>query len=120
MRYALIASAILLNATLGAQAYADNAAADATSAAGAGSALVATQHKAKAPVRARSSASQSNGNVITYNRDSKDPNVGWHNQGGMRVCTQDCDNPEIPGSGYTCKDVNSLGMAMRECDSSSF
>jgi hypothetical protein len=36
----------------------------------------------------------------------------------MRVCTQDCDNPEIPGSGYTCRDVNILGMAMRECDSS--
>ena len=34
------------------------------------------------------------------------PNVGWHTQGGMRVCTQDCDNPEIPGSGYTC-DVTS-------------
>jgi hypothetical protein len=54
--------------------------------------------------------------AVTYNRDSKDPNVGWHWQGGMRVCTQDCDNPEIPGSGYTCKNVTWLGMAARECD----
>jgi hypothetical protein len=38
----------------------------------------------------------------------------------MRVCTQDCDNPKIPGSGYTCRDVNVLGMAMRECDSSNW
>jgi len=57
--------------------------------------------------------------TVTYNRDSKNPNVGWHWKGGMRVCTQDCDNPEIPGSGYTCKNVNVMGMAMRECDSSS-
>jgi hypothetical protein len=38
----------------------------------------------------------------------------------MRVCTQDCDNPEIPGSGYTYRNVNVLGMVMRECDWSSF
>jgi hypothetical protein len=57
--------------------------------------------------------------VVTYNRDSKDPNVGWHTEGGMRVCHQDCDNPEIPGSGYTCRNVQAFGMAMRECDWSS-
>ena len=55
-------------------------------------------------------------NSITYNKDSKDPNVGWHTDAsGMRVCHQDCDNPEIPGSGATCHDVNVMGMAMREC-----
>jgi hypothetical protein len=51
-----------------------------------------------------------------YDRDSKDPNVGWHNDSnGMRVCHQDCDNPEIPGSGARCHDVTVMGMAMREC-----
>ena len=60
----------------------------------------------------------SSSNGVTYNRDSPDPNVGWHWQGGMRTCTNDCDNPEIPGSGYTCKNVQVLGMAMRECTSS--
>ncbi len=54
---------------------------------------------------------------VTHNRDSKDPSVGWHNDPyGGRVCTSDCDNTEIPGSGYTCKDVTVMGMAMRECD----
>jgi hypothetical protein len=56
--------------------------------------------------------------AVTYNRDSPNPNVGWHWQGGMRTCTNDCDNPEIPGSGYTCKNVQVMGMTMRECDSS--
>jgi hypothetical protein len=38
--------------------------------------------------------------TMVYNRDSPDPKVGWHNEaGGGRVCTYDCDNPEIPGSG---------------------
>ncbi len=51
-----------------------------------------------------------------YDRDSRDPNVGWHNDGsGMRVCHYDCDNPEIPGSGARCHDVTVMGMAMREC-----
>jgi hypothetical protein len=58
--------------------------------------------------------------AVTYNRDSPNPNIGWHTQGGMRVCTQDCDNPEIPGSGYTCKNVNVMGMPMRECSTSSW
>ena len=34
---------------------------------------------------------------------------------GMRVCTQDCDNPGIPGSGARCHDVSWMGMPMREC-----
>ncbi len=57
--------------------------------------------------------------VATYNRDSRDPNIRWHSEGGMRVCHQDCDNPEIPGSGYTCRNIQAFGMAMRECDWSS-
>ena len=68
--------------------------------------------------RPRATAAQASG-TVTYNRDARDPNVGWHWEGGMRTCHQDCDNPEIPGSGYTCKNVNAMGMAMRECDWSS-
>jgi hypothetical protein len=56
-------------------------------------------------------------NSVTYDRDSKDPNVGWHTDAfGMRSCSYDCDNPEIPGSGAVCKDVTFMGMAMRQCD----
>jgi hypothetical protein len=91
MQHTIIASMILLATVFGAQA------AD-----------------AKHPAR----TSQSSG-VVTYNRDSPDPNIGWHWEGGMRVCHQDCDNPEIPGSGYTCRNVQAFGMAMRECDSHS-
>lgn len=44
-------------------------------------------------------------------------NVGWHtDENGFRQCQHDCDNPEIPGSGYTCRDVEVMGMAMRQCD----
>jgi hypothetical protein len=51
-----------------------------------------------------------------YNRDSPNPNIGWHNEAsGMRVCHNDCDNPEIPGSEARCHDANVMGMAMREC-----
>ncbi|MGH6708276.1 MAG: hypothetical protein ACREEK_04835 [Bradyrhizobium sp.] len=54
--------------------------------------------------------------VTIYNRDSPDPDVGWHNErGGSRVCSHDCDNPEIQGSGAVCRDVQVMGMAMREC-----
>ena len=53
--------------------------------------------------------------TVIYNRDSRDPNVGWHTEGGMRVCHNDCDNPEIPGSGAVCKDVEFMGTAMRKC-----
>lgn len=114
MRCGRIAFAILV-VVLGGRPY--PAAAD--SGVAAGTTQVAAQHTTKksAPVRR---ATQSNGNAVTHNRDSRDPNVGWHTVNGMRQCTQDCDNPEIPGSGYTCRNVNFLGMAMRECDSSSF
>ena len=50
--------------------------------------------------------------TVTYNVDSKDPNVGWHTVDGMRVCSHDCDNPEIPGSGATCRN---LPGGWREC-----
>jgi hypothetical protein len=54
--------------------------------------------------------------VTVYDHDSPDPNIGWHtDSNGMRVCHNDCDNPEIPGSGARCHDVNVMGMAMREC-----
>jgi hypothetical protein len=52
---------------------------------------------------------------VIYNRDSKDPSVGWHWENGSRVCHNDCDNPEIPGSGFTCSNVVVMGMATRKC-----
>jgi hypothetical protein len=73
----------------------------------------AATHHSRSAAKPRSYPS-----VVTYNRDSPDPSVGWHSQGGVRVCTNDCDNPEIPGSGFTCKNVQVFGMAMRECDNS--
>jgi hypothetical protein len=53
--------------------------------------------------------------AVTYNRDSPNPNVGWHWENGLRTCHSDCDNPETPGSGYTCKNVTAFGMPIREC-----
>jgi hypothetical protein len=53
---------------------------------------------------------------VTYNRDSPNPAVGWHTLGGVRVCHNDCENKEIPGSGYTCSNVVWLGMATRKCE----
>ena len=91
----IIAAAILLSVMAGAQA-------------------ATTQHHVR-----KAHTTHADSGVVTYNRDSKDPNVGWHWENGMRTCHNDCDNPEIPGSGYTCRNVNVLGMAMRECDWSS-
>ena len=108
MQRTIVASAILLATVLGAQA--------ATTTPDGGAKHPKSAATTYAKHHARTSQSSASG-VVTYNRDSTDPNVGWHWQGGMRVCHQDCDNPEIPGSGYTCKDVQVLGMAMRECDS---
>jgi hypothetical protein len=55
--------------------------------------------------------------VVTYNRDSPDPDVGWHTDAnGFRQCQHDCDNPQIPGSGYTCRSVEFMGRAMTQCD----
>ena len=59
-------------------------------------------------------ASAANG-TVTYNRDSRDPTVGWHTENGFRVCHNDCDNPEIPGSGAVCSNVTAMGMPMRQC-----
>jgi hypothetical protein len=53
--------------------------------------------------------------TVIYNRDSRDPSVGWHTENGMRVCHNDCDNPEIPGSGAVCKNVDVMGTTMRQC-----
>jgi hypothetical protein len=52
---------------------------------------------------------------VAYNRDSPNAAIGWHWENGMRVCHNDCDNDEIPGSGFTCTDVTVIGQAMREC-----
>ena len=111
MRYAYVAFTVLA-VTFGVRP----CLAAAASTAAPGVTQIAAQHKKPVPVRGTSS----NGNAVTYNGDSKNPNEGWHTVNGMRECTQDCDNPEIPGSGYTCRNVNILGMAMRECDWSSF
>jgi len=101
MKRTLIASVLLLIAALNAEAYAD------------------ARHDGRKAARThKPPAAQSSSRAVTYNRDSKNPNIGWHWEGGMRTCHQDCDNPEIPGSGYTCKNVKVFGMAMRECDSS--
>jgi len=83
MKRLLIAGAIILAASLSAQA--------------------AKHHKRPAD------------DATVWNKDSKDPNVGWHTENGMRVCSHDCDNPEIPGSGARCKNVTFMGMRMREC-----
>ena len=107
MQRTIIASMILLGTVLGAQAA--TTASDSAKHPNTVAPIYAKHHARKF----QSSAS----GVVTYNRDSADPNVGWHWEGGMRVCHQDCDNLEIPGSGYTCRDVQALGMAMRECDS---
>src|ERR1700690_2715186 len=109
MKRTIIGAAILLSAALAAQAYAEvtNDGMPPTSVVAINAPL---QHYAKKKSSHPAAAPRSDPAVLTYDRDSKDPNVGWHTQGGMRVCTQDCDNPEIPGSGYTCRDVNVLGM----------
>ncbi len=119
MKHAIVASAILLCAALNTQAHADSATAGASGQTAAPT-HAALQQAKKKPRHVRTVHASQSSSVVTYNRDSKDPNVGWHTQGGLRVCTEDCDNPEIPGSGYTCKNVNVLGMAMRECDSSNY
>ena len=117
MKYALIAPTILLSVLSASQAFAKAGATIGTSVSSTAATQVTARHKA---TRSPSTVTRSNSHTVTYNRDSKDPNIGWHTVNGMRVCTQDCDNPEIPGSGYTCKDVNFLGMPMRECDWSSW
>jgi hypothetical protein len=99
MKHIVIAAAMLLTAGLGAQA-------------------ATAGHKSIKPSHARHRVVPDSSHAVVYNRDSRNPNVGWHWEGGMRTCHNDCDNPEIPGSGYTCRNVNFMGMAMKECDSS--
>ena len=55
--------------------------------------------------------------VTVYDHDSPDPDIGWHWEDGMRTCHNDCENPEIPGSGFTCRDTDFMGIPSRECDS---
>lgn len=113
MKGTFAAAAVLIVAVLTMPAYAKAAATSTTTA-------NKTHIVKKSSARRSARAPRPSNHEVTYDRDAKDPNVGWHTQGGMRVCTQDCDNPEIPGSGYTCRDVTILGMAMRECNSSSW
>jgi hypothetical protein len=115
MKRATFAFVILLSAVLSAQAYAG--AADNGSQTPASDAVKYAALQQAKKVARKPSAAPASSPAVTYNHDSKDPNIGWHWENGERVCHQDCDNPEIPGSGYTCRDVQFLGMAMRECDS---
>jgi hypothetical protein len=91
MQHTIIATAVLLGAMLSAQA------------------SPAHHHIRGHHTRYRDSG------AVTYDRDSRDPGVGWHWRNGERVCTQDCDNPEIPGSGYTCRNIQLMGMDWPEC-----
>jgi hypothetical protein len=100
-----IACSLLLSAGLAAQAYA-------TMPRGGALTDTALHHTVRKP----GPKPRRSGGTVTYNRDSPDPNVGWHWDHGMRVCSEDCDNPEIPGSGFTCRDVRLFGMNWRECD----
>jgi hypothetical protein len=118
MRRAIFASTILLGIALAAPANTAATAGSSTMKASTQRHAASQQNAKHAGHTKRVRAARASSGVVTYNRDSKDPNIGWHDDGGMRVCHQDCDNPEIPGSGYTCRDVQVLGMAIRECDSS--
>ncbi len=115
MKRAMFASIVLLSAVLSVQTYAT--AADNGSQTPASDAVKYAALQQAKKVARKPSAAPASSPAVSYNRDSKDPNIGWHWENGERVCHQDCDNPEIPGSGYTCRDVQFLGMAMRECDS---
>ena len=76
--------------------------------------LAATAH-ADARPRHHLAKRGADAGVTIYNLDSPNPAIGWHTENGMRVCRYDCDNPEIPGSGARCRNVNVMGMTMREC-----
>ena len=93
MKRIIITAALLLGAVVGAQA------------------ATQSHHPGKNPLRVAGDSSH----TIVYDRDSPNPAVGWHWENGMRVCHNDCDNDEIPGSGFTCRDVTAMGQAMREC-----
>ena len=98
MKYAIIASAVLLSAILDAQP----------------SHAFATSHARK------SSASHALSGTVTYNRDSKDPNVGWHWEGGMRAsATTIATIRKFRAPAIPARNVQAFGMPMRECDWSS-
>jgi hypothetical protein len=63
----------------------------------------------------KSPAAPSPSSTIIYNHDSPDPGIGWHWEDGMRTCHYDCSNPRIPGSGYTCRDIDYDGRPTTEC-----
>jgi hypothetical protein len=66
-------------------------------------------------VSARMRGNPASNDPVTYNTDSRDPSVGWHTENGFRVCHNDCDNPEVPGSGAVCSNVTVMGTPMRQC-----
>jgi hypothetical protein len=74
-------------------------------------AAVQVHHAGKKPHRVAGDSSH----AVVYDRDSPNPAIGWHWENGMRVCHNDCDNDEIPGSGFSCRDVVAMGMPMRQC-----
>jgi hypothetical protein len=49
--------------------------------------------------------------TVSYNRESKNPNIGWHG-GVCKWAYNNCDDPEIPGSGFTCR---TIADGRREC-----
>ncbi len=104
----IIATAILLSAALAAQAYAEVTNDGMSSASVV--AINAPLHYAK---KKPAAAPRSDPSVVTLTATPRIPMSA-----GMS--TEDCDNPEIPGSGYSCRNVNIFGMTMRECDSSSW
>jgi hypothetical protein len=73
------------------------------------------RHDWKCSHASKSPAAQPSPSTVTYDRDSPDPGIGWHWEGGMRTCHADCDNPRIPGTGYTCKDIDDMGRPTTEC-----
>jgi hypothetical protein len=73
-------------------------------------------HATRSPTAQPSSTQPSS--TIVYNRDSPNPGIGWHWENGMRTCHYDCDNPRIPGSGYTCRDIDYMGRPTTECTKS--
>jgi hypothetical protein len=95
MKRIIIAVAILCSAALSAQASGQ------------------THHASQKPHQHRILRDASR--AVVYDKDSPDPAIGWHWENGMRVCHNDCDNDEIPGSGFTCSDVAVMGQAMRQC-----
>jgi hypothetical protein len=78
--------------------------------------LLATAVQADAKQRRHVAKPRADSGVTVYDRDSPNPAIGWHTENGLRVCTNDCDNPEIPGSGARCRTINFMGMRGRECE----